>query len=97
MNFPGWYVPIMLLETSGDLTPERTKGWSQSKDNTQLWMELVIEGTFDAVEGNIAYEHGFVRSMNKGKLEALKQELTRVNIGILEISELRWIGMGESH
>ena len=35
--------------------------------------------------------------MNKGKLEALKQELTRVNIGILEISELRWIGMGESH
>ena len=35
--------------------------------------------------------------MNKGKLGALKQELTRVNIGILDISELRWIGMGESH
>ena len=33
--------------------------------------------------------------MNQGKLEVVKQEMTRVNIDILEISELRWIGMGE--
>ena len=44
----------MLLEISGAITPERKKGWSQSKDNTQLWMGLVIEGRFDAVESNIA-------------------------------------------
>ena len=25
-------------ETSGEITPERIKGWSQSKNNTQLWM-----------------------------------------------------------
>ena len=31
-------VPNMLLEISGDITPERMKGWSQSKNNTQLWM-----------------------------------------------------------
>ena len=28
---------------SGEMTPERMKGWSQSKNNTQLWMRLVIE------------------------------------------------------
>ena len=33
--------------------------------------------------------------MNQGKLEVAKQEMTRVNIDILGISELRWIGMGE--
>ena len=36
-----------------------------------------------------------VRSMNQGKLEVVKQEMARVNIGILGISELRWTGMGE--
>ena len=36
-----------------------------------------------------------VRSMNQGKLEVVKQEMTRVNIYILGISELRWTGMGE--
>ena len=33
--------------------------------------------------------------MNQGKLEVVKQEMTRVNINILGISELRWTGMGE--
>ena len=33
--------------------------------------------------------------MNQGKLEVLKQDVARVNIDILEISELRWTGMGE--
>ena len=28
----------MLLEITGEITPERMKGWSQSKNNTQLWM-----------------------------------------------------------
>ena len=33
--------------------------------------------------------------MNQGKLEVVKQEMTRVNIDILGINELRWAGMGE--
>ena len=33
--------------------------------------------------------------MNQGKLEAVKQEMARVNTGILGISELKWTGMGE--
>ena len=36
-----------------------------------------------------------VRSMNQGKLEVVKQEMTRVNVNILGISELKWTGMGE--
>ena len=36
-----------------------------------------------------------VRSMNQGKLEVGKQEMARVNINILGISELKWTGMGE--
>ena len=36
-----------------------------------------------------------VRSMNQGKLEVVKQEMARVNIKILGISELKWTGMGE--
>ena len=36
-----------------------------------------------------------VRSMNPGKLEVVKQEMARVNINMLGISELKWTGMGE--
>ena len=64
----------------------RMKGRSQSKKNTQLWMWLVIEaGTWN------------VRSTNQGKLEVVKQEMARVNVDILGISELKWTGMGEFH
>ena len=33
--------------------------------------------------------------MNQGKLEVVKQEMTRVNIDVVGIRELRWAGMGE--
>ena len=36
-----------------------------------------------------------VRSMKQGKLEVVKQEMARLNIDILGISELKWTGMGE--
>ena len=36
-----------------------------------------------------------VRSMNQGKLEVVKQEMARVNINILGLSNLKWTGMGE--
>ena len=36
-----------------------------------------------------------VRSMNQGKLEVVKQEMARVTIDILGISELKWTEMGE--
>ena len=38
-----------------------------------------------------------VKSMNQGKLEVVKQEMARVNVdnSVVEISELKWTGMGE--
>ena len=36
-----------------------------------------------------------LRSMNQGKLEVVKQQMVRVNINILGISELKWNGMHE--
>ena len=54
MSFPGWKVTNMLLEISGEITPERRKSQIQSKNNTQLWMWLVVEVKSDAVKNNIA-------------------------------------------
>ena len=39
--------------------------------------------------------HRNLECMNQGKLEVVKQEMARVNINILRISELKWTGMGE--
>ena len=73
----------MLLEISGEIAPEGMKGWSQSKNTTtgdgskvRCCKEQYYIGTWN------------VRSMNQGKLEVVKQEMTRVNIDILGISEL---------
>ena len=49
----------------------------------------MIEARSDAVKSNIALY------MNQGKLEVVKQEMTRVNINILGISELKRTEMGE--
>ena len=38
---------------------------------------------------------GNVRFMNQGKLEVVKQEMARVNVDILGISDLKWTRMGE--
>ena len=81
----------MLLEISGEITPERIWGWSQSKNNSvgdgskvQCCKEKYCIGTWN------------VRSMNQGKMEVVKQELARVNINILGISELKcleWVNL----
>ena len=90
-------MPNMLLEISGEITPERMKRQTQSKNNTKLWMWLVIEEKSDAVSCKEQYCIGTwnVRSMNQGKLKVGKQEMAIVNIDILGISELKWTGRGE--
>ena len=50
-----------------------------------------MEVKFNVVKNNIAN----VSSMNQGILEMVKQEMARVNIDILVISELKWTGMAE--
>ena len=54
MNSPGQWVPNMLLEKSREITPERMKRRSQSKNNAQLWMSLAMEVKSDAVKNSIA-------------------------------------------
>ena len=87
-------MPNMLLEISGEITPERMKRRSQSENNTQLWMGLVKEARSNVVS-QYCIGTWNVRSMNQGKLEVVKQEMARVNVDILGISELKWTGMGD--
>ena len=72
----------MLLEISGEITPGRMKGQSQSKkqhpvadvpgdgSKVRCCKEQYCIGTWN------------IRSMNQGKLEVVKQEMARVNIDI---------------
>ena len=57
----------------------------------------MIDARSDAVKSICQYCIGIwnVRSMNQGKVEVVKQEMARVNIDILGLSELKWTGMGE--
>ena len=83
----------MLLEISGEITPERMKGWSQSK-----YPVVDVTGDRNKVrccKEQYCIETWNVRSMNQGKLKGVNQEMARVNIDILEISELKWTGMDE--
>ena len=82
-------MPNMLLEISGEITPERMKGWMEPKQKQYP----VVDGTGDRSKVQCCKEQYCIvtwnaRSMNKGKLEVVKQEIARVNIDILRISEL---------
>ena len=60
----------------------------------------VVDGTGDISKIQCSKEQycigtGNVKSMNQGKLEVVKQEMARVNVDILEISEPKWTGMGD--
>ena len=93
-NSPGWYVPNMLLEISGEITPERMKGQSKQKQHP------VVDVTGDGSKVRCCEEQYCigtwnVRSKNQGKLDVVKEEVTRVNINILGISKLKLTGMGE--
>ena len=82
----------MLLEISGEITPERMKGWQKQYP--------VVEVTGDRSKARCCKEQyciGIwnVRSMNQGKLEVVKWEMARANVDILGLSELKWTGMGE--
>jgi len=91
----------MLLEISGEITPERMKGCSQSKKTKQnKTKHPVVDVTGDRSKVRCCKEQYCigtwnVRPMNQGKLEVVKQEMARVKFDILGISELKWTGMGE--
>ena len=85
----------MLLEISGEITPERMKGWRQSKNNKPVENVIGDRSKVQCCKEQYCIGTWNVRSMNQGKLEVVKQEMARVNVNILGISELKWTGMGE--
>ena len=58
-------------------------------------MCLVMKVKSDAVKEQYCIGIWNVRSMNQGKLDVVNQEMAKVNIDILAISELKWMRMGE--
>ena len=85
----------MLLEISGEITSERMTGWSQSKKQHPVVGVTGDRSKVQCCEEQYCIGTWNVRSMNQGKLEVVKQEMARVNINILGISELTWMGMGK--
>ena len=84
----------MLLEKSGEITPERMKRQRQSENHP------IVDVTGDKSKVQCCKEQYCLgiwnlRSMNLGKFEVVKQEMARVNINILGTSELKWTRMGE--
>ena len=83
----------MLLEISAEITPERKNEPKQKhhpvvdvtgdRSKVQCCKEQYCIGTWN------------VRSTNQGKLELVKQEMAKLNIDILGMSELRWTGTSE--
>ena len=53
------------------------------------------ESKIQGYKGQYCIGTGKVRSMNRSKLDVIKQEMARVNTDILGISELKWMGMGK--
>ena len=53
------------------------------------------ESTAQCCKEQCCIEIWNVRSMDQGKLDEIKEEMARVNIDILGISELKWTRMGE--
>ena len=94
---PGWKVSNMLLGKSGGqllIALERKKWLGQSRNGSVVDVSSGESKVWCCTE---QYCIGIwnARSINQGKLDVVKQEMTRLNINILGISELKWIEMGD--
>ena len=94
MNCPGRQMPNVLLEISGEITPERMEMEPKQKQHP------VVDVTGNGSKAQGCKEQYCIgtwnirRSTNQGKLEVVKQEMA-INIDILGISKLKQPGMGE--
>ena len=76
---------------------------NSSKKNEAVWPKWKQRPVVDVSGGESKVQYckeccvgtWNVRSTNQGKLDVVKQEIARVNIDILGISELKWMGMGK--
>ena len=93
-----------LPRSVGSQNATREEQRNNSRKNEEMQpkqkQQLVVDVTGDGSIVQCCKEQYFIGSrkvmyMNQGRLEVVKQEMARVNIGILEISEIKWTGMGE--
>ena len=94
MNSPGGRCPI----TTGDQWRNNSRKNEETEPKKKQHPVVDVTGDGSKVQcckDQYCIGTWNVRSMNQGKLEVVKQEMTRVNINILRISELKWTGMGE--
>ena len=89
MNFPGWQAP-------NNATGEEWKNNSRKNEETEPKQKqrIVVDVTGDGSKVQCCKEQYCIgtwniRSMNQGTLDMIKQEITRLNINILGISELK--------
>ena len=87
-------MPNMLLEISGEITPEKNEAMEPKQKQ-----HLVVDVTGDESKVRCCKEQYClgtwnVKSISQGKVEVVKQEMAKVNVDILGISELKWTGTG---
>ena len=74
--------------------------WKEEAVGPKQKWQSVVDVSHDKNEPQCCKEQYYIgtwigRPMNQGKLNVVKQEMARVNINILRISELTWTGMGK--
>ena len=95
MNSPGWQISNTLLEKSRRIAPKRMQGWSP-KSKQCPGVDVTGDGSkVQRYKEQYCIGNWNVRSLNQGELEVVKQEMAKVNINILGISELKRNGMAE--
>ena len=97
MSSLGQKVSNVLLGTSGGqllIDPGKMKRLGKSRNDAQLWLSGG-ESKVQCCKEKYCIGTCNVRSMNQGQLDIVKQEMPRVNVDILGISELKWTGKGE--
>ena len=86
----------MLLGISGERESSRKNEGVQPKQGQHPAVDVTGDGgKVGCCKEQYCMGTWSVSSMNQGKVEVVKQEMVRVNIDILVISELKWTGMGE--
>ena len=74
------------------------KWLGQSRNDFRLWIGQVVKvkaGLVKFCKKQYFIGTWNIRFMNRGKLDVVKPEMTRLNIDILGIYKLKWMGMGE--
>ena len=95
MNSPAWKMPDL---STGDQWRNNSRKNEETEPKQK--QHSVVDVTGDESKVWCCKEQYYigtwnVRSKHQGKLEVGKQEMARVNVDILGISELKWTGMGE--